>query len=306
MRSRPEQHFYHNALSPSLSAANIERAVNAFTKIFGKGFAGDGFHGDAVLSTYISAANDMAWNSLTINATKGIHMAGYRAFSRTYIDNNGHIEADGNDGIQSGGEGDPGAGGAAITGSMGTGAAGISGVSGPADGQNEIAGLASNHLGGVGGNGGGTTNHLGGVSDIKLDLGANQGFMRSWFPMFGFTYGNLNIRMHGGIGGASGGSEAGDASGGGGGGGAPVAVITPWLLGSGAIHSDGGNGNIGENLDLVGGSGGGGGGILMLCYWLGTGTWYTSVAGGFGGFAVSSASPGQDGGAGQVFIVKHL
>jgi len=284
-------------------------------------FLGDGSDGAAVLDgtttvagmvpsgSVYTAAKDLNFTSLTINAGVTLNMAGFEGpfvQGTTTVAATGKISNNGG----AGGNGSAGTGGTAgtagATGSLLGGTAGGAGGSGAAagsNGTNEAAGFpGGTGRGGAGGQASG--GDLGGTAGTWTALAASKGTSRRLINLLsGGTFGASGFsQFGGGSGGGGGGGDNADAGGGGGGGGGGVLIMaTNILVNNGKISADGGAGGNGvSTAHDAGGGGGGGGGTVVVYARQRSGTGSITAAGGAGGTAALGGTAGTAGSTGNV------
>jgi hypothetical protein len=274
------------------------------------GFFGDGSDGDVVLSGDVTLRTEVWYENLDMN---GFDIIGCnRVFVRdTLIVRAGSI-------ISRNGASASGPSGGA------TKLATITGVGG-GGGDEQVNGtnVTTHGYGGDGGAGGASpgpnTPGTGGVSSGGDDAQQTQPRQcheivsaRTTGRFTGGAYDRWGGGGGGGGGEGTGAEPPGDQDGGGGGSGGDVLVVSARNIvieAGGIIEANGGNGAAGETpinpATLgTGGGGGGGGGLVLICYETLVNNGTIQALGGNGGAGGGLGSPGQDGEAGNVFMLK--
>lgn len=221
---------------------------------------GNGSDGDVTISGTTTLTRDMYYNSLTVSGSGVLVTAHYRVFSRTFIENNGVIHADGVNATTTTG--------ATVT--QGTLLGGRSGGNG---GTTTGTGGTSSTIspdkcanGGAGGTGsGGAGGVLGTRFATSPALGGPNPFLISATAVMGNYPYSPTQRIAGGAGGGGGGGNGAAAGGGGGSGGGVIFLFAQKIFGTGTIRANGGNGAAASNANTGGGGGGGGGCAVLVC-----------------------------------------
>lgn len=307
-------------------AAGIAKAVTSLAGL-APFYFGDKADGSATISVDTTAAKDMFYDSLTVNAGVNYNMAGFRLFARTLV-NNGRIHNNGGDGVtpvtntQPAGGVAAGAafyGGTPAVGRPGSNATpGVSGAPnagyswpgstiGTAAASTGIGNAGGICQGGSGGGVGGAAGSAGGttVATSPVAEGSPHNMPER---LIGRAALEATQKWTGGSGGGIGSCTAASSfSGGSGAGGGVIGVFAQVYSGTGTIEARGGNAGdsfYGGAGGQVNGSGGGGGGVAVVV--TGSGVPAVLVNGGNRGLAANGGNNGGSGGAGISYVDANI